>query len=523
MKNIDKSIKIIIIIAIVIVINLISIQLFTRIDITKGNRYSISSYSKNLVENLDDKLTIKGYFSKNIPSPYNKVRQQVKDKLSEYKAYANRYFQFEFVTPEDKQEFVKKAKGYGIPQVRVNAVEEDQAVIKNVVMGLVIMYEDRTETIPVVEKTKNLEYDISSKINKLINKELPTVGFLQGHGEIDFAHGLKQVKKQLQENYDLKAVNLSESENALNNLEVLVIAGTKEKIPLEEKYKIDQFIMEGKKVLFLVENVKADLQSRRPSAEFYKHNLQDWFKNYGFNVKKDLVYDRSCKNIRVQQMSGRTRHISFMRYPFFTITKDLNKENMIVKDLGQISLIFASSIDTTLAAEKGVDISTLASSSQQSGLQTGGLNISIQSAKNLDYNKQNIPLVTLLHGNFNSYFTNLEIPDTVNIDRSSMLRSSPENRIMVVGDAEFLQKNFLDKSNLIFFANSIDWLAQEKGLIQIRSKEISAPPLKEVKAGVRNTIKFIIKFLPTILLIIFAFIMWQLKKKRYARIRRYFP
>jgi len=522
MKNTDKSVKTIIIVAIVVVVNLISIQLFTRIDITRGNRYSISEYSKNLVENLDDKLTIKGYFSKNIPSPYNKVRQQVKDKLSEYKAYANRYFQFEFVTPEDKQEFVKKARGYGIPQVRVNAVEEDQAVIKNVVMGLVIMYEDRTETIQVVENTENLEYNISSKINKLINKELPTVGFLQGHGEINFANGLKQVKNQLQENYDLKAVNLSESETALNDVEVLVVAGAKEEITLEEKYKIDQFIMQGNKVLFLVENIEADLQSRRPNAKFYEHNLHDWFENYGFNVKKDLVYDQRCKNIQVQQMSGNTRHISFMRYPFLPLVQNLNKENMIVKNLDQISLMFASSVDTTLAKDKGLGITTLATTSKNAGLQSGRLNIAIQGAQNLEYNKSNIPLAAIVKGNFNSYFTNKQIPDTVDIDNIGMLSSSPENRILVVGDAQFLESQFLDKSNLIFFANSIDWLAQEKGLIQIRSKEISAPPLKEVNVGIKNTIKFFIKFLPTILIIILALIMWQIKKKRYARIRRYY-
>ena len=522
MLNTDKSIKTIIIIAIFIVLNLISIQLFTRIDITRGKRYSISDYSKNMVENLDDKLTIKGYFSKNIPSPYNTVQQQVKDKLSEYKAYANHYFQYEFVTPEDKQEFVNKARSYGIPQVRVNAVEEDQAVIKNVVMGLVIMYEDRSETIPVVENTENLEYAISSKINKLINKNLPTIGFLQGHGEIDFNNNLQQVKKQLEENYNLKAVNLAESQNALDEVEVLVIPGPKEEIPLKEKYLIDQFIMQGKKVLFLVENVKANLQSQRPSAEFYSHNLHDWFKNYGFDVNKNLVYDMNCKNIQVQQMVGNTRHISFMRYPFFTIIRNLNKENMIVKELDQISFIFASSIDTTLAKPLKLDISTLAASSERSGLQSDRLNISISSAENLEYNEKNIPLAAIIRGEFNSYFNNFEIPDTVNFETSGMLNSSPENRIMVVGDAEFLNPNFMDKSNLLFFANSIDWLAQEKGLIQIRSKEIGAPPLKEVNAGIKNTIKFIIKFLPTLLIIIFALIMWQFKKRRYARIRRYY-
>ncbi|MEA2103520.1 MAG: GldG family protein [Candidatus Cloacimonadota bacterium] len=521
MKNLDNTLKTILIIAIIIIINLISLQIFTRIDITKGKKYSISKYSKNLVGNLKDKLTIKAFFTPNIPSPYNKLERDVKDKLEEYKAFANRYFQFEFVKDKDKEKFVQEASRYGIPEVRVNAIEKDEAVIKNVNMGLVIMYEDRTETIPVIEGTQNLEYDISAKINKLIKKNLPEVGFLQGHGELDFENKLQNIKKQLEANYELKAINLAENKTALEDAEVLVIAAPKSKIPLDEQYAIDQFIMKGKKVLFMMDNVEADIQTQPPKAEFYPNDMNLWFANYGFKINRDLVYDAQSQNVQVQQVINNRRHISFMRYPFFIQVADFNKTNLIVKNLNPITLFFASSVDTSFAAEKGIRTIKLASSSKRSGLQDGRLNIAAQRNTNLKYAKQNILLAALLTGNFSSYFSDKSLPDSLNIDTSGMIRDGSESRLLAIGNAQFISDDYLSQSNALFFANSIDWMAQEKGLIQIRSKNIVAPKLDDISVGAKSTIKFIIRFLPTILIILFGIIMWQNKKRRYKRFGRF--
>jgi len=142
---------------IVVLINLISLYLFTRLDLTADRRFSISSYSKELVRDLDDKFTIKCYFSNDIPYPYNTLRRDVKDKLEEYKAYASKYFQFEFVKAEDKEKLALDARRFGIPEIQLNTVENDQIQIKKVVMGMVFMYEDRTEVLPIVQDVKNLE------------------------------------------------------------------------------------------------------------------------------------------------------------------------------------------------------------------------------------------------------------------------------------------------------------------------------------------------------------------------------
>ncbi|MCK4357994.1 MAG: Gldg family protein [Candidatus Cloacimonetes bacterium] len=514
-----KSVRITLIVAIIVVLNLIAIHLFTRLDLTRDKRYSISDYSKNLVKNLDDKFTIKAFFTNNIPYPYNNLARDVRDKLEEYKAFANRYFQFEFVSAGDKTKFVQDARSFGIPEVQVNAIEKDEMVIKRVVMGLVFLYEDRTEVIPIVQSTENLEYEVSSKINRLIHKDLPIIGFLQGHGELSFEKELTGIQRQLQENYQLKSINLEEDEYALNDLAVLVIPGSKEVIPDDEKYLIDQFIMQGNHVIFLIDNINADPNTSK--AEFYKNDMNDWFKNYGFNVERDLVFDSRASTIQVRQPIGMGYHISFMKYPFLINVSNFNKDNMIVKDLNAITLIFASSINTSFAEEDTLEVISLAKSSNRAGIQKGRLNIAIQPPiPQSQYNKKDILLASLFLGKFKSWFRNKELPD--NIDTSLYLEEGLESRILVVGDADFVKDDYLNQSNALFFANSIDWMAQETGLISIRSKNIIAQKLKEISGGAKNTIKWIAVLLPPILVTLIGFIAWRIKKIRYARIGRYF-
>ena len=514
-----KSARIILILAIIIVLNLIAIHLFTRLDLTRDKRYSISDYSKNLVKNLDDKFTIKAFFTANIPYPYNTLARDIRDKLEEFKAFANRYFQFEIVSSGDGEKFVQDAQSFGIPEVQVNALEKDEMVIKRVVMGLAFLYEDRTEVIPVVQSTENLEYEIASKINRLIHKDLPIIGFLQGHGELSFENELTGIQKELQENYQLKPINLQEDEYALNELSVLVIPGPKEVIPDNEKYLIDQFIMQGNKVLFLIENINADMQTTK--AEFYENDMQEWFKNYGFNVGRDLVFDTRASNVQVRQQVGMGFHISFIKYPFILNVGNFNKENMIVKDLNAMTLIFASSVDASFAEKDSIEVIQLVKSSNRAGLQKGRLNIAVQpSIPQSQYNKKDIPLASLFLGKFKSYFRDKELPDTIDI--SLFLEEGLDSRILAVGDADFVMDEYLNQNNALFFANSIDWLAQETGLIQIRSKSIIARELKEISSGAKNTIKWIAVLLPPILVTLIGFFLWRIKKVRYARIGRYF-
>jgi ABC-type uncharacterized transport system involved in gliding motility auxiliary subunit len=165
-KKTQTLIRAALVLGILIVINFIAVRVFGRIDLTKAGVYTLSDASKNLVRNLDDRLTIKAYFTENLPAPYNSNRRQVLDMLNDYKAYAKGNVQFEFINPEgEKNE--RDAQQAGIMPVEVQALEKDQLVVKKAYLGLVMLYEDKKETLPVIQNLGSLEYDLSSAVKRL--------------------------------------------------------------------------------------------------------------------------------------------------------------------------------------------------------------------------------------------------------------------------------------------------------------------------------------------------------------------
>ncbi len=170
------------VLASLILLNIVSIRLFGRLDMTRNRLFTLSEASKTIVGQLDDKVTVKAYFTEDLPSPYNNHRRQLLDQLNEYRAYARGNLAFEFVDPTgEKAE--QDAQQQGIAPVQVQVVKEDKFEVKRAYMGLVIQYEDRREVIPVIQNPSTLEYEISSTIKRLTTKGQRKIGFLTGHGE----------------------------------------------------------------------------------------------------------------------------------------------------------------------------------------------------------------------------------------------------------------------------------------------------------------------------------------------------
>ena len=150
MKKTQTLFRVLLVFGILILVNFISVRIFSRLDLTKAGVYTLSDASKNLVRNLDDRVTVKAYFTEELPSPYNNNRRQVLDILNEYKAYAKGNLHFEFINPEgEKNE--REAQQAGIPPVEVQVVKEDKFEVKRAFLGLVLMYEDKKEILSAVQ------------------------------------------------------------------------------------------------------------------------------------------------------------------------------------------------------------------------------------------------------------------------------------------------------------------------------------------------------------------------------------
>lgn len=507
----QSIIKIILISAIVILINVISIRIFTRIDLTSNNIYTLTEASKNLMRNLDDKLTIKCFFTEDLPEPYNNNRRAVLDILNDYKAYSKGNLQFEFVNPEgEKNE--REAQQYGIPPIEVQVVKEDKFELKKAYMGLVMLYEDKREALPVIENVNSIEYDMSSAFKRLTTKIKKKIGYTIGHDENDLT-GMKRVYQDITTRYNVISIDLSKKDNEIpQDLSALLIIAPKTKFSDTTKYKIDQYIMNGGKVAFLLNKMDANLQPKnpyeRPMARAIDLGIEDLLENYGVRINNDLIRDRQCASISVVQQQGRFQFQSQIPFPYLPNAMNFDKSNPIVKDLKGIIFYFVSSIDTTLAQSKGLKAEVLVRSSKYSGRQTGFLLIDpYYSYKLEDFLESNIPMAVAINGSFNSLFSET-YGKTVGL--ISPKSKSPETSIIVIGDGDFMKDELTaNPSNSIFFTNIIDYLADDIGLITIRSKDVTPPQLQQVADGTKKIIKYVNILLPSLLIIAYGIMRWR--------------
>jgi gliding-associated putative ABC transporter substrate-binding component GldG len=509
-KKTQSLIRVLLVFGILVLINFISIRIFSRLDLTKAGVYTLSDASKNLVRNLDDRITVKAYFTEELPAPYNNNRRAVLDILNDYKAYSKGNLQFEFVNPEgEKNE--QEAQQAGVPPVEVQVVKEDKFEIKRAYLGLIMMYEDKKEILPVVQNLSSLEYDISAAIKRLTTQTKKRIGYTTGHQETELT-ALRRANQDISTQYDIVPVDLSSNEATIpQDLAALLIIAPQTKFSDTAKYQIDQYIMRGGKVAFLLNKMNASLQARsqyeRPFAQPMNLGLEDMLENYGIRINGDLVRDRQCANITIVQQQGAFQMQSQIPFPYLLNAVNVDRTNPIVKDLQGLIFFFVSSLDTTLAANKGLKAEVLVRSSKYSGRQNGFMMIDpyrryTQDEMQSEFAESDIPLAAVVSGSFKSYFDGKALVPQAT--------KSPDTRIIVVGDGDFMKDDFAsNRGNSTFFTNIVDYLADDAGLITIRSKNVTPPPLEQISDGTKKLIKYGDLFLPPLLVIGYGLLRWR--------------
>ena len=498
-QRIQTGVRVAVILGILVVLNFISIRLFGRLDLTSQGVYTLSDASKRIVGSLDDRVTVKAYFTEDLPAPYNNNRRAVLDILNDYKAYSKGNLQYEFINPQgEKGE--QEAQQQGIAPVQAQVVNADKLEVKRGYLGLVFLYEDRKEVLPVIQNLSSLEYDISSALKRLTTKAKKKIGYTIGHSEPEMS-SMRQVYQTLSPQYDLVPVDLSKGEPVPADIAALLVISPASRFQDSAKYQIDQYLMRGGKAAFLINRINASLQMRM--GQPLDVGLDDMLQQYGVRVNPDLVRDVQCANISVMQQQGSFTFQSQVPFPYIPVASNFNEGNPIVKDLQGIIFPFVSSIDTTGAALRGVKSEVLVRSSKRSGRQTGFFIMDpFQRYTPAELAENGIPLATIVHGSFKSYF--------VGKQPAAALAASPDTRILVVGDGDFMKDEFLsNRGNLTFFANIVDYLADDAGLITIRSKNVATSPLDQVSDGTKQMLKYVNLIGPPLLIVAYGLLRWR--------------
>ena len=472
---------------ILVIINGLSKKAFKRLDLTESKRYTISKSTKKLLGQLDDIVRVEAYFSE-APDQVKLIKDEVKDMLDEYDAFASGNLQIEFINPTEDDDLKQKLRMKGIPEIQVQVREKDKIEVRNAYMGLVVVYGDKQEVIPVIQKTTTLEYDLTSAILKTTRKEAKTVGFLEGHDEVDiYGQGFENLRRELDKQYTLRKIDVSQGSPIESDVSTLIVAGPQSPLQANEKYEIDQFLMNGGKIVFLVDAVKMAPGSIQASP--LSTGLTDLLSHYGIQLGNNLVQDISHDNLTYSQGGFMT---ITRPYPFFikvlksyqystgSTSEGFPADSVATSGLDSLVLPWSTSL--SVVAKEGVSTTIMAKTSNQAW--------TAQAPYNLDPTrmftppssvKNSYPVAVLLAGEFTSFYAGKEIPSASNEDGEEdtenknkdrkTVEKSPPTQIVVVGTSQFLRQPRVD--GLTFFQNSIDYITLGSSLIGIRSKQIS--------------------------------------------------
>ena len=526
---------VVIILGILVLINFLSTRRFVRTDLTEDKRYTISGATKDVLGALDDIVTITVYFSTS-PAEVAQVGRNVRDMLDEYKAFSQN-LQIDFVNPANFDDAQKQELRFkGIPEVQINVMKKDKAEIANVYMGISIGYSGKEETLPIVQSTANLEYELTSTILKVTTKEAKTVGFLTGHGEFDInAQNYQQFRQLLDKNgqgqYNVTSVSLQDGKAVDETVSTLVIAGAQQPLTEREKYELDQFIMRGGRAVFLVDPIQ--IQPGTMQATPLSTGLNDLLEHYGAKLGNNLLIDRRFHdNARFQQ----GRMTIFQPYPYFVrIGKpNFSAESAVTSQLEALTLPWTSSLE--VIAKEGVTATTLAKTSTFGQTLQGYYNL-MPNFPIPDAETQAYPVAVALEGTFKSFYADKEVPPVPSVDATgtedsdgltptqdtearTTITESAQTQIVVVGTAQFLTQ--MRPDGVDFFLNTIDWLTLGDALIGIRSQTITNRPLqikthngefREVSEIEKNLIKYLCIAGIPLLVVLFGLVRYILRNR----------
>ncbi|MDX2250045.1 MAG: gliding motility-associated ABC transporter substrate-binding protein GldG [Bacteroidia bacterium] len=540
-KIIQKNIQLFLVIALLLVANLIASGYFYRFDLTKEKRYSLSDLTKSTVKTLDYPLIVTVFMEGDFPPNIRKFQDAVRTTLLEMKLYAGGNLEFEFVDPAQNPELMQLfvQKGYRpIPvKVRVSPTEtkeqymwplavmrsRDREVYVDLLRGSSIMT-PQGPNVDFLKAEADLEYKLTASIRNLQKERGGVIALLQGHGELSVDQ-IPDLGREIQNSYNLYTYNLADVPNyeVSPSVDVLVILQPTRAFSERDKYEIDQYLIRGGSVLWVMDQEQVDMDMYRKQAtltSLYDLNLDDLFMKYGLKVNYDLIQDLESESTEVFQPGESGGTFLSKKWVFFPLIFNF-PEHPINRNVDAVMLRYASSIDTFQRA--GLETSVF--------LHTSPLSRTIQGRQFIDVNEyvQNPPPESvfnqpqktagvLVEGIFESLFNGRQIPLDSLATQPPVARFGPRNnpsapgKMVVISDGEFVQgklyreeRGFLPYDNKILLMNAIDYLAGDEALNQIRSKEVVVRLINVEKArSFAGWIRVINIALPVLLVILFG-------------------
>ena len=545
--------------AVLLLVNVIGSQFFHRFDLTQDHRYTLSQTSLNILKDVKDPLIIDVFLKGQFPGEFKKLQTETQQILEEFKAY-NKNITFQFVNPlenkEERDTIMKSFLERGLTPVNVTIDDKGKQTQEVVFPWAIATYNGRSTKVPllknalgastaekIVSSVQHLEYAFANAFNTISKPKQKKVAVIKGNGEL---HDLLMADfiKQVRENYFIGTFTLdsvtkkpNESLKYLKKYDLAIIAKPTEKFTDEEKEVLDQFVINGGKTLWLVDQVNIEMDSLYNDSGAtlafpFDLNLNDMFFKYGVRINPTLVKDVMATPIALAT-GEKGSATQYTQYPwFYSPLIYPSSKNPIVNNVDAIKFEFTNGIDTL---KNGIKKTVLLKSSPYSKRVGAPVEVNLNMVNDrpeqTEFNGTgNIPIAVLLEGKFHSVYENRVVP----FPEKTFLTQGKNNKMIVVSDGDIV-RNQLDKNfqplelgydkwtnklygNKEFMMNCVNYLLDDTGLINIRSKEVNLPLLDKEKVYNNYTQTQVITVgLPIVLLAIFGFLFAFLRKRKYAK------
>lgn len=562
-------------VAILVVVNILSSFLFFRIDLTKDKRHSLSPSTIEMLKNLDDRVYFRVYLKgKNQPADYQLFAKQVEQMLQDFRSYSKNVY-FEFIDPMEGKsgeevnsilaEFVRK----GLEPIPISREDASGYSTHMVIPGAIVSYRGKEYPAQVVVadpsgadwlqySIQELEYNLVSPIRRLMKTEKPVVAYLEGHGELDF-YNTCWTAMQLQRFYNVTRIVLDGKINALRNIsiadsatqtlklgdnkyDVLIIAQPTQPFKEFDKYILDQFVMRGGKILWLIDNTTAALDSLQSTPEFFATPrslyINDLFFTYGVRINPNLIQDLSCLPIPQQVgMLGDQPQYKFMAFPYSLDIVNFS-DHPIVRNIKEIKSDFAGSIDMVGKSEN-LTKTPLMFSSERSKLVPApsivSLRVALTKPNMQEYAFHNLPVAVLVEGTFESAFKGILPIEFDTIKELDYRDHSVPTRQIFVADGDIIRNPFDRKrnqpypagydiytrtmyDNTQFIVNCVNYLCDDDDLLQLRAKNFKIGSLNQEKIrGKKVKLALLNIGIPLLLISLLGIVLIIMRKVRFSK------
>ncbi|MBI2968103.1 MAG: GldG family protein [Bacteroidetes bacterium] len=488
---------IILVLGILVLLNFVSDEFFVRLDLTEDNRYTLSKATHDILKNLEEPVTVKAYFSEELPPDIARARREFKELLVEYSNLSGGNVVYEFISPNEDETKENEAMQEGIQPVVISVREKDEMKQQKAYLGAVIKKGDKKEVIPFVQPGGAVEYALSTSIKKISVSEKPSIGFLQGHGEPSTGM-LFQANAALEVLYEVEEIQLNDTVPIPEKYKTIAIIAPKDSFPYTHLQRLDEFLARGGNLLIAINRVTADFQNLYGSA--VNTGLESWLPGKGITVEESFIIDTRCGAVTVQQQQGFFRFATNVNFPFLPVIQKF-ADHPVTKGLEQVVLQFASPL--AFSGDSSLKFSPLAFTSDKSGSQRAPLYMEIQKRwVETDFPVKNLPVAAVVQGR---------------------MGGDKQARLIVISDGDFAingeqgKGQNLQPDNVSLLVNSIDWLSDDTGLIDLRTKGISARPLEQIEDGTKTLLKYTNFLSPIILIIVYGIFRMQIKRNQMVR------